>query len=142
LYTNLEESGQTVAIDVRARAVVSNWRSCDKPSGIAVDSKRGFVFVACRDQVLVLDPAHGGRVVGSVPGGAGVDNIDYTDDTGLLYAAEAAQLTIARIDDTGNPTPLSQVPTTQGARSVVAGRNGCAYVIDPLAGRILKVEPK
>ena len=143
-YTNLEETGQTVAIDVRKRAVVSTWRSCDDPSGVAVDGKRGFVFVACGDHVIVLDTAHDGRVIGSVPTGAGVDNIDYVEDSGLLYAAaaEAAQLTVAQVDDNGGPTALAVVPTTRGARSVVAGADGCAYLIDPLGGRILKVEPK
>jgi len=142
-YTNLEETGQTVAIDVRKRAVVFTWRSCDDPSGVAVDSKRGFVFVACSDHVIVLDTAHDGRVAGSIPTGAGVDNIDYDEDAGLLYAAaaETAQLTVARVDDGGKPTPLVVVPTTKGARSVVAGANGCAYLIDPLGGRILMVEP-
>jgi len=142
-YTNLEETGQTVAVDVRKRTVVSTWRSCDDPSGIAVDSKRGFVFVACSDHVIVLDSAHDGRLAGSISTGEGVDNIDYSEDTGLLYvaAAEAAQLTVAKVDDTGKPATLATVPTTKGARSVVAG-NGFAYIIDPLGGRILKVLPR
>jgi hypothetical protein len=141
-YTNLEETGQTVAIDVRKRNIVSTWRSCDDPSGIAVDSKRGFVFVACSDHVIVLDTSHDGRVVGSVSTGAGVDNIDYAEGRGLLYAAaaETAQLTVARIDDSGRPTLLALVPTAKGARSVVAGASESAYLIDPLGGRILKVE--
>jgi DNA-binding beta-propeller fold protein YncE len=143
-YTNLEEIGQTVAIDVSKHAIVSTWRSCDDPSGVAVDSKRGFVFVACSDHVIVLDSAHDGRVTGSIATGAGVDNIDYSEDSGLLYAAaaEAAQLTIAKVDDKGKPTPIAVVPTTKGARSVVAGANGRAYLIDPYGGSILKVEPK
>ena len=100
-YTNLEEVGRTVAIDVRKRAVVSTWRSCDDPSGIAVDGQRGFVFVACTDHVIVLDTAHQGKVVGSIASGADIDNIDYSQEAGLLYvaAAEAAQLTVARVDD-------------------------------------------
>ena len=143
-YTNLEETGQTVAIDVRKRAVVSTWRSCSDPSGVAVDSKRGFVFVACSDHVIVLDSARDGRVAGSIPIGAGVDNIDYAEDARLLYAAaaDAAQLTVARVEDSGKLTPVMFVPTTKGARSVVAGANGRAYLIDPLGGQILKVEPK
>ena len=143
-YTNIEETGQTVAIDVRKRTVVSTWRSCDHPSGVAVDSKRGFVFVACGDHVIVLDAGQDGRLAGSIPTGAGVDNIDYAEGTGLLYAAaaEAAQLTIARVDNNGRPTSLAIVPTTKGARSVVAGTGGYAYLIDPLGGSILKVEPK
>src|SRR5215469_17527521 len=58
-YTNLEEPGQTVAIDTRAHKVVSTWKSCEDPSGVAVDAKRGFVFVACTDHVIVLDTKHG-----------------------------------------------------------------------------------
>lgn len=143
-YTNLQETGQTVAIDVHKRAVQSIWRSCNDPSGVAVDSDRGFVFVACTDHVLVLDTVHDGRVAGSISTGAGVDNIDYAEDTGMLYvaAAEAAQLTVARIDNSGKPSPVALVPTANGARSVVAGHSGSAYLIDPVGGRILKFEPK
>ena len=138
-YTNLEETGP--AIDVRKRTVVSTWRSCDDPSGVAVDGKPGFAFVACSDHVIVLDTAHNGQVVGSITTGAGVDNIDYDADASLLYvaAAEAAQLTIAKVDDKGRPSAIAVVPTTKGARSVVAGTEGRAYLIDPLGGRILKV---
>jgi hypothetical protein len=142
-YTNLEETGQTVAIDVRTRTIASTWRSCDRPSGVAVDRKRGFVFVACIDHVIVLDSTHSGREVGSLAAGAGLDNIDYSDDLGLLYAAaaDAAKLTIARVDDHGKPTAVAVVPATQAARSVVAGAEGRAYLIDPIGGSILKVEP-
>lgn len=142
-YTNLEETGQTLALDVRKRAIISTWRSCDDPSGVAVDGKRGFVFVACSDHVVVLDTAHDGRQAGSIATGAGVDNIDYAETTGLLYvaAAEAAQLTVARVDDSGKPSLVAQIPTVKGTRSVVAGANGSAYLIDPIGGRILKVEP-
>ena len=52
-----------------------------------------------------------------------------------------AQLTIARIDDQGRQTLVAMVPTAKGVRSVVVGANGYAYLIDPLGGRILKVEP-
>jgi len=130
-YTNLEETGQTVAIDVRKRTVVSTWRSCDDPSGVAVDGKRGFVFVACSDHVIVLDTAHNGQVVGSITTGAGVDNIDYDADASLLYAAaaEAAQLTVAKVDDQGRPSSIAVVPTTKGARSVIAGTEGRAYLV-------------
>lgn len=143
-YTNIEEAGQTVAIDVHKRTIVSSWHSCEDPSGVAVDAKRGFVFVACRDHVIVLDSNHSGRTVGSINTGVGLDNIDYSERDGLLYAAaaEAALLTIARVDDQGTPTAVAIVPTRKGVRSVVAGPKGSAYLIDPLDGSILKVTPK
>jgi hypothetical protein len=140
-YTNIEETGQTVAVDVREKKIVSTWKSCEDPSGIAVDSKRGFMFVACTDHVIVLDGAHDGRRIASLTAGAGIDNIDYSD--GILYAAaaEAAQLTVAQIDDHGQPNVVAVVPTTKGTRSVIAGADGNAYLIDPYGGGILKVSP-
>ena len=68
---------------------------------------------------------------------------DDAEETGLLYVAaqDAAQLTIAHVDDSGKPVVRAVVPTAKGARSVVAGADGRAYVIDPLGGQILKVEP-
>ena len=144
-YTNLEESGQTVAIDTRAHKVVSTWKSCEDPSGVAVDAKRGFVFVACTDHVMVLDTKHGGQNVGSIQVGAGIDNIDYSEEAGLLYAAasDAAVLVVARVgNEHSKPEVLATVPTVKGTRSVIAAGNGRAYLIDPYGGAILKVEPK
>jgi len=144
-YTNLEESGQTVAIDTRAHKIVSTWKSCEDPSGVAVDAKRGLVFVACTDHVIVLDTRHGGQKVGSIQVGAGIDNIDYSEEAGLLYAAasDAAVLVVVKVgNDPAKPEMVATIPTVKGARSVIAGANGRAYLIDPYGGAILKVEPK
>jgi hypothetical protein len=46
-------------------------------------------FAAWAPSRIVLDTVHDGRVVESIPTGAGVDNIDYTEDTRLLDAAAA-----------------------------------------------------
>ena len=143
-YTNLEEDGQTIAIDVRRHEIVSRWRSgCDEPRGLALDKARGFLFVACSDRVLSLDVAHGSQVVGSIATGDGLDNIDYAETQQTLYAAasKAATLTIAHVDDHGRLSRLAVVPTTTGARGVVADGTGTAYVADPVHGRILKITP-
>src|SRR5262249_20902523 len=44
-FTNLEERGETVAIDVRRKKIVSRWRSgCPEPHGVALDEARRFLF--------------------------------------------------------------------------------------------------
>jgi hypothetical protein len=102
------------------------------------------LFVACADKVVTLDMTHDGRVAGSISTGSGLDNIDYSEEAGLVYAAaaDAATMTIAKVEAEGKITPLAVIPTVKGARGVVAGGSGHAYVIDPRAGRILKVAPK
>jgi DNA-binding beta-propeller fold protein YncE len=57
-FTNLEDAGKTLVIDVVTHAVVRTWNlDCDTrgPRGVAEDPVRGFVFAACSDHVLVLD---------------------------------------------------------------------------------------
>jgi DNA-binding beta-propeller fold protein YncE len=142
-YTNLEENGRTVAIDVRTRAISSTWDAgCGSDvRGLALDAARGFLFVACTTKVVVLDAAHDGRVTGTLPTGDGVDNIAYAAATRTVYAAagRAARLTMGEIDDAGRVGRVHTVPTPRGARVVVADSAGTAYVADPLGGRLLVV---
>jgi DNA-binding beta-propeller fold protein YncE len=131
-----------VAIDVRTKQIVSKWNPGSKEvGGIALDPARGFLFVACGDHVVNLDDAHDGKVLDSIPTGAGLDNIDYSTEKKLLYAAagQAATLTIAEVGDDGKFHLKATVPTVKGARGVVAGKGEAAYLIDPAEERILKL---
>src|SRR5207237_9711614 len=141
-YTNIEETGTTLAIDVRTHNVVAKWNpgSADL-QGLALDPARRFLFVACGDHVVSIDAAHGGKVIDSMATGPGLDNIDYSPDAKLLYAAasQAATLIIAEVGDDGKFHLKATVPTVKGARGVVAGKGETLYLIDPSEGRILKL---
>ena len=142
-YTNLEEHGETVAIDVKRKKIVSRWHSgCAEPHGVALDERRRFLFVACADRVFALDVARN-KVLGSIATGDGLDNIDYAPAEGRLYAAASVDgtLTIAKVDDDGTMTTMATVSTAKGGRSVIAGKGATAYVIDPVGGSVLKVAP-
>jgi DNA-binding beta-propeller fold protein YncE len=145
-FTNLEDKGSTLAIDIKTHRVEATWApGCgpDGPRGVAVDRARRFVIVACTDHAQVLDAAHGGAPLGKLDTGAGVDNIDYLAEKQLLYvaAAKAARLTIAHLDDQGQLTVTQTAQTSEGARNAVADANGTAYVADPLTARLLVVSP-
>jgi DNA-binding beta-propeller fold protein YncE len=144
-YTNLEETGKTIAIDVRSHKVIATWNpGSAELQGLALDGPRNFLFVACGDHVVSIDAGHSGKVLDSITTGPGLDNIDYSRDRKLLYAAasQAATLTIAEVDDRGNFHLKATVPTVKGARGVVAGKGETAYLIDPAGGRILKLTHK
>jgi hypothetical protein len=140
--TNLEDKGTTLSIDLKTHAVKDAWSpgcSADGPRGVAVDSVRGLVLVACTDHVQALDAAHGGTLLGKLDTGAGLDNIDYSPGTGLVYAAagKAARLTVARVGDHGELTVIASGETAAGAKNAVADGNGNAYVADPQGAHLL-----
>src|SRR5262249_32551723 len=105
---------------------------------------RGGFCSACGDHVVSLDVAHGGRVVDSLVTGAGLDNIDFSSERKLLYAAASvtATLSIMEVGEGGKFRLKALIPTVKGARGVVAGKGETAYLIDPAEGRILKMVHK
>jgi DNA-binding beta-propeller fold protein YncE len=141
-FTNLEDKGGTVVIDVKTHKPRATWSAgcgTDGPRGLAVDSAHDFVIVACTDHVQVLDGAHDGARLGALDTGAGVDNIDFLADKRLLYVAagKAERLTVARIDDKGKLDVVATGTTSAGARNAVADESGKAYVADSPAARVL-----
>jgi len=145
-YTNLEDKDKTLTIDVRTRKVTATWDTrCggDGPRGLALDTAKDFLVVACTDRALVLDAAHGGAQLSQLQTGEGVDNIDYLQDKGQLYVAagKAGKLTVAHMDDKGALTSFGEVATAPGTRVVVAGADGTAYVADGKQARVLVVKP-
>jgi DNA-binding beta-propeller fold protein YncE len=143
-YTNLEDKDRTLAIDVKTRKVIADWPAgCggDGPRGLALDAARHFLIVACADGASVLDLAHGGKQLGRLKTGGGVDNIDYRAGTLYVASGKDGQLTRAKIGDNGAPQVTSTVPTAPGARCVVADESGTAWVADSQGGRILVISP-
>lgn len=141
-YTNEEDDDRTLAIDVRRRAVVATWHpGCGKggPRGLALDSRRRHLFVACPTSIKVLDAGRGGAVIGELDIGAGADNIDYLEGQHLVYAAagRAGTLTVAEVSASGALTKVWSAPVPEGGRVVVVDAHGAAYVADSKGGRIV-----
>jgi hypothetical protein len=65
--------------------------------------------------------------------GDGVDDINDAPATHLLYvrAARAARLTIAHGGRQGRLSIVARVPTQQGARNGVVGKDGTVFLAQP-----------
>src|SRR5262249_14598506 len=132
-YTNMEDKDLTLAIDLVNRKTLETWKpACgeDGPHGLRVDPTASQLFVACSARVEVLDTAHGGKVLSSIDTGDGVDDIDYSPATHLLYvgAARAARLTVAKVDSNGKLTTQAEVTTPKGSRNPAVTDKGVVYL--------------
>jgi DNA-binding beta-propeller fold protein YncE len=145
-YTNLEDKNKTLVIDVKTHKVTQTWDpqcGSDGPRGIAVDTTKQILMVACTDRVKSMD-ATSGVAKSMIDGGqGGIDNIDYVPSLGQLFfvAGKEAKLTVASVDAQGAFTLVGTGATSDGTRVVVADAQGNAYVADGKQGRILVLSP-
>ncbi len=139
-YTHLW-TDSTLAIDLDKRTIVARWKNgCTDSRGIALDEKRGFLFVGCDEgKATVLDVAHDGKQLGSASTGKGVDVIATSASLGHLYvpSEESQTLTIIGVHASGALTVLATSPTAPGAHCVAADDRGNAYVCAPERGQLL-----
>ena len=132
-YTNLEDKDRTVAVDLKSHETVATWNpACGGggPHGLALDVAAGHLFIGCDAAAEVMNVGGDGAVLSKVDTGDGVDDINYAPTTHLLYvgAARAAKLTIARADDAGKLTVVTQVATQNGARNGVVTKDGTVFL--------------
>ena len=140
-YMNYEDKDLTTAIDLRTRRTVAKWQSScgeDGPHGLSLDKDSGFLFVACSTRAEVLDAGHNGEKLSSIDTGDGVDDLNYSPATHLLYvgAAKEARLTIASVDAAGKLSLVAQVPTHEGARNGVVTKDGTVYLAHSQLGQL------
>ncbi len=132
-YTNLEDKDRTVAVDLKSHETVATWNpACGGggPHGLALDVAAGHLFIGCDAVAEVMNVGGDGAVLSKVDTGDGVDDINYAPAAHLLYvgAARAAKLTIARADDAGKLTMVTQVATQNGARNGVVTTDGTVFL--------------
>ena len=86
VYNNLEDKSSVVEINSKTLAVEHTWplAPCDGPSGMAMDTKTHRVFSGCEKMMSVLD-ADTGKVITTVPIGAGVDATAFDPSTGYIF---------------------------------------------------------
>jgi DNA-binding beta-propeller fold protein YncE len=141
LYMNYEDKDLTTAIDLKTHKTLAQWQSScgeDGPHGLSVDADAGYLFVACSTRAEVLDAGHNGEKMSSINTGDGVDDLNYSPVTHMLYvgAAKEARLTVARVDGGGKLSLVAEVPTHQGARNGVVTKNGTVYLAHSQLGQL------
>ena len=141
LYMNYEDKDLTTAIDLKTHKTVAKWQSScgeDGPHGLSVDQDTGYLFVACSTQAEVLDVGHNGEKLSSIDTGDGVDDLNYSPATHMLYvgAAKDARLMVAGVDASGKLSQVAVVPTHEGARNGVVTKDGTVYLAHSQLGKL------
>jgi DNA-binding beta-propeller fold protein YncE len=90
IYNNLEDKSSLNVIDAKALKVIKNYplSPCGGPTGLAIDKDNQRLFTVCRENkgMSVIDITTG-KVVQTLPIGAGVDAVIYDAANKLVIAS-------------------------------------------------------
>jgi DNA-binding beta-propeller fold protein YncE len=121
VYSNLTDTSEVVEIDAKKAVVVRRWSTapCKQPVSMAIDTAHHRLFSGCRSGVMAVSDYHAGKVVATVPIGAGVDGAGYDADAGNAFASNAdGTLTVIHQDTPDLYHVIENVPTPQGSRNM------------------------
>jgi YVTN family beta-propeller protein len=121
VYCNIEDKNEVAVIDADKHEVVAHWLLSpgEGPSGIALDSAHHRLFSGCHNKMMVMLDTESGKVVDTVPIGAGVDGCAFDDASQLAFAScGAGTTTIAREVAPGKLTVIQTLNTERGARTM------------------------
>jgi DNA-binding beta-propeller fold protein YncE len=115
LYIDLEDKDAVAVVDARTMAVTGKYDLAGKgggPAGLGFDAKNGILFVACHDpQTMVIMSAKDGRIITTLPVGAGVDGALFNPATGEAFSSQGdGTLTIVKEN---SPTSFSVEQTVK-----------------------------
>jgi len=132
VYCNIADKSEVAVINSSKHEVVARWSLTpgENPSGIALDARHHRLFAGCHNKVMTVLDTESGKVIGTVPIGAGVDGCAFDDSTQLAFASCGdGTTTIAK---EGGPNKLAVVQvlkTERGARTMALDpRTHCIYL--------------
>lgn len=90
IYNNLEDKSSLNIIDTKTLKVIKNYSlsPCGGPTGITIDKENQKLFTVCRENKgLTVVDIPSGKLLQTLPIGAGVDAVIYDPTTKLLVAS-------------------------------------------------------
>jgi DNA-binding beta-propeller fold protein YncE len=136
VYANLTDISEVVEIDAKAATVLRRWPTapCKQPVSMAIDTGHHRLFSGCRSGVMAVSDYQAGKVVATVPIGAGVDGAGYDAASGNAFASNAdGTLTVIHQDTPDEYHVSESVQTPQGSRNMG---------LDPANHRVFLVSAK
>ena len=121
MYVDIEDKNELAAIDTKGLSVVKRWplAPCEEPTGIAMDPPSRRLFVGCRNRKLAVLNADTGAVITTLPIGQGVDAVAFDPSSQYVFSSNwDGTLTIIHEDAPDKYTPVDNVPTALGARTM------------------------
>lgn len=127
IYNNLEDKSSLNVIDTKTFKVTANYAlsPCGGPTGLAIDKENQKLFTVCRENkgLSVVDISSG-KVLQTLPIGAGVDAVVYDPATKLLIASNGdGTASVFKQDASGAFSAIQTIKTQNHAKTMAINMN-------------------
>jgi len=123
IYNNLEDKNSLNVIDAKTMKVIKNYPLAPGggPTGIALDLKTNRTFSVCREnKAMEVVDITTGKVVATVPIGAGVDAVAFDPETKLIFCSNGDGTTTIIKQQSADKYTVAQTLTTQTRAKTLA----------------------
>jgi len=121
IYCNIEDKSEVAVIDADKHEVVAHWSLApgEGPSGIALDAPHHRLFSGCHNKMMTMLDTETGKVIATVPIGAGVDGCAFDNSMQLAFASCGDGTTTIAKEEAPNKLVVVQIlKTERGARTM------------------------
>ena len=121
VYVNVTDNSEIVEIDAKKLVVARRWSTlpCKQPVSMAIDVAHLRLFSGCRSGVIAISNAVTGKVITTLPIGAGVDGAAFDPASNNAFASNAdGTLTVIHADHPDRYRVVENVRTGEGGRNM------------------------
>lgn len=122
VFVNVEDKNEIGVFDAKTMQTLAHWplAPCVAPTGMAIDRAHRRLIVGCAESKMMAIVDYGtGKIVTTVPAGAGIDAAAFDPATQLAFApAGDGTLTVAHEDTPNKFTVVATVQTLPRARTM------------------------
>lgn len=122
IYVNSEELNEVIEIDSQKLVITKHFsiNPGEEPTGMAIDIAKHRIFSACGNKIMTVLDTETGKVIATVPIGAGCDGVSFDSETGLVFCSngEDGTLTVVKEISTDKFEVAQTIATQRGARTI------------------------
>ncbi|MFN8570975.1 MAG: hypothetical protein U0132_02890 [Gemmatimonadaceae bacterium] len=133
LYVNIEDTGEIAVVDTKAMTVLKRWAlaGCEEPTGLQLDRARHRLFSVCGSKVMVVVNTDDGKIVATLPIGAGCDGVAYDAEREIAVSSNGEGTMTVVHHEGGDRYRVAQTLKTQ--------RSARTITVDPSTHRFYTV---
>lgn len=122
IFNNNEDSHEIIEIDAKSLKIKNRFSLApnEVPTGLAIDLKNNRLFSVCRKtKTLVVMDAQTGKIVSTLPIGAGVDGVVFDPKMKLIIASNAdGTATVVKQNSKDSYSVIQTIQTSKGLRTI------------------------